>query len=147
MFAATLEDVIDRLEERLKALSPDGTALDVLTRMAAEMLDFVDEHQDFLIQFSRATPNLCGKRAGTALQQRYSEHLRFLSDKIARCVKDGSVRAHDSTLGSLFFTSLVRIFMLQKVMGRTKGALRPKSSQFMDLFLHGLGAPRTAPHA
>lgn len=147
LFAAVLDDVLDRLEERLKALSVEGPALDALSRMAAEMLDFVDENQDFLIQFSREKPDLCGKRAGKVLQSRFGEHLRFISDGIARCVKEGSVRKHDPALGSLFFISLVRMFMLQKVMGRAKGLLRPKADQFMDMFLHGLGGKGAKAHA
>lgn len=147
IFAAVLEDVIDRLEERLEALPANGTALEALTHMAAEMLDFVDEHQDFLIQFSREKPDLCGTRAGTVLQERYAAHLRFVSGKIARCVEEGSLRKHDPALGGMFLISLVRMFMLQKIMARTKDALRPKSGQLMDLFLHGLGGRGAGHHA
>ena len=147
MFSSVLEDVIDRLEKRLKALPAQGPALDGLYRMAAEMLEFVDENQDFLIQFSREKPDLCGKRAGTVLQKRFAEHLRFVASAVARCVKEGSVRRHDSALGGLFFISLVRMFMLQKVMAQAAGLLRPKADQLMDLFLHGLGGRGAEPHA
>jgi AcrR family transcriptional regulator len=147
MFSSALDDVIDRLEKRLAALPAQGPALDVLSRMAAEMLDFVDENRDFLIQFSREKPDLCGKRAGTALQKRFAEHLRFVSGAIERCVKEGSVRRHDPALGGLFFITLVRMFMLQKVMDHSAGPLRPKADQVMDLFLHGLGAREAEPRA
>jgi len=147
MFSAVLKDVIDQLEERLKALPTQGTALDVLSRMAAEMLDFVDEHQDFLIQFSREKPDLCGKRAGTVLQERFAGHLRFVANAVERCFKEGSLRRHDPALGGLFFISLVRMFMLQKIMGQAAGPLRPKADQLMDLFLHGLGGRGARPRA
>ncbi|MEK7287663.1 MAG: TetR/AcrR family transcriptional regulator [Elusimicrobiota bacterium] len=147
IFAAVLEDVIDRLEARLKALPAQGSARDVLSRLAAEMLDFVDENQDFLIQFSREKPNLCGAHAGTALQKRFAGHLRFVRDRIAQCVKEGNVREHDPMFGSLFFISLVRMFMLQKIMGLAKGPLRPKADQLMELFFHGLGGKKAKPHA
>jgi AcrR family transcriptional regulator len=147
LFSSVLEDVIDRLETRLNALPAQGTAVDFLSRMAAEMLDFVDENQDFLIQFSREKPDLCGKRAGTVLQKRYAEHLDFVSRAVGRCVKEGSVRRHDPALGGLFFISLVRMFMLQKVMGQAAGPLRPKAEQLMELFLHGLGGQGAKAHA
>ena len=146
LFAEVLEDVIDRLEERLAGLSSDGGAREVLERMAAEMLDFVDEHQDFLVQFSREKPDLCGKRAGNVLQRRYAGHLQFVAEAIGRGIEDGIVRKHDSMMGSLYFISLVRMFMLQKIMGGDKRPLRPRATEFMDLFLNGLGRGR-APHA
>lgn len=147
IFAAVLSDVLDRLEEQLRGVPREGSSLACLTRMASEMLAFVDENRDFLIQFSREKPDLCGKRAGTVLQKRFSEHLRFVSGGIARCVREGSVRKHDPALGSLFFISLVRMFMLQNVMGGAKGPLRPKANQLMELFLHGLGGKGAKPHA
>jgi AcrR family transcriptional regulator len=146
LFAEVLEDVIDRLEESLKAISMEGPALGSLERIAAVMLDFVDEHQDFLVQFSREKPDLCGKRAGNVLQRRYAGHLRFVAEAIARGVKEGVVREHDSMMGSLYFTALVRMFMLQKVMEGGKNPLRPKAGELMALFLNGLGGGR-APHA
>lgn len=139
LFAEVLEDVIDRLEERLAGLSSEGGAREVLERMAAEMLDFVDEHQDFLVQFSREKPDLCGKRAGNVLQRRYAGHLRFVAEAIGRGVEDGIVRKHDSMMGSLYFISLIRMFMLQKIMGGDKRPLRPRVTEFMELFLNGLG--------
>ena len=49
-------------------------------------------------------------------------------------------------MGSLYFTALVRMFMLQKVMEGGKNPLRPKAGELMALFLNGLGRGR-APHA
>ena len=105
------------------------------------------EHQDFLIQFSREKPDLCGKRAGTVLQERFAGHLRFVANAVERCFKEGSLRRHDPALGGLFFISLVRMFMLQKIMGQAAGPLRPKADQLMDLFLHGLGGRGARPRA
>jgi AcrR family transcriptional regulator len=143
LFAAALEEVIDRLQARLGALPADEAAAAALRTMAAELLDFVDEHQDFLIQFSREKPDLCGSRAGTVLQNRFNEHLRVIARLIERCIKERVVRDCDPMTGSLFFISIVRMFMLRRVMGLVKSPLRSHAEEFVELFLGGLG-PRKA---
>lgn len=147
LFAAALEDVIDRLQERLEALPASGSAEEALARMAGEMLDFVDEHQDFLIQFSREKPDLCGSRAGTVLQKRFNDHLRVIARLIERCVKERLVRDCDPMTGGLFFISIVRMFMLRRVMGLATPPLRTQAAELVELFLGGLGTGKGKRHA
>ena len=65
LFAEVLEDVIDRLEERLKAISMEGRALGSLERIAAEMLDFVDSTRTSWSS-SRARSRTCAASAPAA---------------------------------------------------------------------------------
>jgi AcrR family transcriptional regulator len=139
LFAAVLSDVVDRLEERIHGVLKEKTALATLSRVAEALLEFVDSQQDFLIQFSREKPDLCGKKAGKILQDRYARVLAHVTGLLNGCFKEGALRAHENPLGSLFFVSLVRMFLLRKIVLQSRSPLKNDAVQLMDLFLHGLG--------
>ncbi|MBL0057998.1 MAG: TetR/AcrR family transcriptional regulator [Elusimicrobia bacterium] len=139
IFAAVLSDVVDRIEGRLLAVQQKGPALEALSEMASALLDCVDAHTDFLIQFSRETPNLCGEKAGKVLQDRFTRVMDHIADRVQRCVRAGDLKRHDRSLGSLFFFSLLRMLVLQKIVRKTSAPLKNQTAMMMDLFLNGLG--------
>ena len=139
LFGAALADVIDRLEARLRGLRKEGSSLDFLRRIAEVELDFTHENQDFLVQFSREKPSLCGHSAGKILKDRFQKHLDFLATQVRSCIREGSLRNVDPSLGALLFISLVRMFLLREVMTRSRRPLRQFAPKLMDIFLHGLG--------
>ncbi len=139
IFAAVLSDVVDRIEDRLRAVEDKGPPLEALSDMASALLDCVDTHTDFLIQFSRETPNLCGEKAGKVLQERFTRVMAHIADRIQRCVRVGDLKRHDRSVGSLFFFSLLRMLVLQKIVRKTSTPLKNKTEAMMDLFLNGLG--------
>lgn len=139
IFAAVLSDVVDRIEDRLRAVPRKEPPLKALSNMALALLDCVDTHTDFLIQFSRETPNLCGEKAGKVLQDRFTRVMAHIADRIQRCVRAGDLKRHDRSLGSLFFFSLLRMLVLQKIVRKTSAPLKNQTEALMDLFLNGLG--------
>jgi len=140
IIVAVLNDVIDRLDERLKKIPrPNGKTVSTLEGMASELLGFVDENQDFLIQFSREKPDRCGPKAGKVLQERFGRSLDQVSARVKACMKEGTLRSHDSSLGGLYFLSLVRMYMMQKILTQSKTPLRDHARALVDLFLNGLG--------
>ncbi|MBK7575375.1 MAG: hypothetical protein IPI26_09005 [Elusimicrobia bacterium] len=51
----------------------------------------------------------------------------------------------DPSLGAFFLISLVRMFMLRKLMGQSAKPLASCATDLMDLFLNGLGRKRPRP--
>lgn len=139
LFATVLGDLVDRLEARLQGVPSQDSALDMVRMIAQQELAFVDENKDFIVQFSLEKPNLCGARAGKELQRRFAKHVRFLSERIEACMKQGSLRSLEPSLGGFFLISLVRMFMLRKLMGQSAKPLASCAPELMDLFLNGLG--------
>lgn len=146
LFAAVLGDLVERLEARLQGIPPQGSALDMLRKTAQEELAFVDENKDFIVHFSLEKPSLCGARAGKELRRRFAKHLLFLSERIKACIKQGSLRSPDPSLGAFFLISLVRMCMLRKLMGQSAKPLASCATDLMDLFLNGLGRKEAKAH-
>lgn len=140
LFANVLDDVLNGLKARIEAAERQPSApLQGLRRVIEAELQFVDENQDFLVQFSREKPDLCGARAGEVLKRRFAKHLDFLSGKIRACVRSGDLRDHDPFLGSLMLLSLVRMFRLKKITAKEKKPLVESADLLLDLYLNGLG--------
>ena len=143
LFARVLEDVLNRLEERIEAAEErPEIPLDELKRVVTAELAFVDENHDFLVQFSREKPDLCGERAGEVLKRRFSGHLDFLSRKIRACIRSGDLRNHDPFMGGLMLLSLVRMFRLRKVLLKDRKPLAASGGLLLELFMNGLGKSR-----
>lgn len=139
LVAAVLEDVIDRMETRLEQQPKTGGAVERLTRLAADKLDFWEENQDFLSQFSRERPNLCGKAAGRVLRERFRAHLDLLAEEVRAGVREGALKAVDPELGALYLLALVRMFYLRKLVLGSRKPLKSCAPELMGLFLGGLG--------
>ncbi len=139
LFAGVLRDLVDQLEERLNDVPKTGSSLSTLTLLASVLLDFVDTHQDFLTQFTREKPDLCGKKAGKILQERFGGVLDQVARLLRVSVKEGKLGNIDTSLGSIFFLSLVRMFLLRKIVTKSRTPLRHNAEELMDLLLHGLG--------
>lgn len=146
LLAGVYEDLLDRLEERIKAVPEKKTALEDLREMVHATLAFADEHQDFLLPFKGAHPDMIRTEAGMRLKKRHDEHLKLFASKIRECVKEASLRPHDAMLGSLYFESLALLFISNKAAQRSSKPLASRTQEFMDLFVHGLGRKNLKEH-
>ena len=139
LFAAVFIDLLDRLDDKLLPEKNIEPGIDALRAMSETMLEFIDEYQDFLFQFTGEHPALCNTKTGDRLKDRFVSHLKNLADVIQRCMEEGSLRRTDVSFASLHFSFLIRMFMINKIIHQSTKPLRHKTPEFMDLFLRGLG--------
>lgn len=142
LLAGVYEDILDRLEERIKAVPEKKTAMENLTETARVTLELADEYHDFLLSFKGAHPDIRRTSAGRRLENRYGRHLKLFASRIHKCIKEGSLRKHDEFLGSLYFESLALLFISDKAAQRSSKPLAPRTREFMDIFVNGLGPKR-----
>ncbi len=142
LLAGVYADLLDRLEERIKAVPEKKTAMENLTETARVTLELADEYHDFLLSFKGAHPDIRRTSAGRQLEKRYSRHLKLFASRLHECIKEGSLRKHDEFLGSLYFESLALLFISNKAAQRSSKPLAPRTREFMDIFVNGLGPKR-----
>lgn len=141
LYAALMANLINASEARIKSVieDPKLTPLQRLRRVVEQMLIFFDENRDAISQCSQVSPSLKGKHASDIVKARFKEHMEFLSGVTQEAVKSGDLRKHDPFTGAQFIISLVRMFMMRKIMNGGK-PLRNYTDDVMDLFINGLGS-------
>lgn len=116
--------------------------LEQLRRIIAAQLEFLKAHRDFFAQFSMLKPEIYGKPAAAALREHFGSNIKYLSDKIQRCVDHGDLRPIDTRVGALTVLSLLRMAGLhQSLIGATEG-VEVNADLIMDIFLNGAVAAR-----
>jgi len=139
LFAWVFIDLLDQLDKNMAEASKITDGLAALKKMAYEGLAFIDRHQNFLFQFTGEHPALLESEAGIKLRDRFIKHLKTLGQAIDRAVKGKQLRACNREFASLYFSFLLRIFMIDKILHRRKDPLVGKAEDLIDLFLNGLG--------
>lgn len=141
LLSAVMGDLLDSLRARVDKIPPGDCGRRTLLRLVEEHLEFVDEHKDFLAQVSRQGPTLLRAGQGAPGVEHFTRHLSSLGGRLRACVKAQALRPHEPRLGALFLLSLVRMFMIRKLLYRSKRPLRERAGELLGLYLNGLGAP------
>ena len=113
--------------------------VEALRYMAHALLSFIDEHQDFLFQFTGEQPALMRTKTGESLRARYVLHLDGIEKYVRQAIRMKQLRKHDPATGSIAFSFMVRMFMIDKVVRGKSAPLSSRTSELMDLFINGFG--------
>ncbi|MFC1521363.1 TetR/AcrR family transcriptional regulator [Elusimicrobiota bacterium] len=139
LLAGVFMDILDMLDERIAGAPRKKDALMTLSGITKEVLEFIEEHQDFFTGFIGGHPDMMRTKAGEKTQARYGRHLELVADRIQDCVKQGSLRKHDALSGALYFDNMVRFFILNKDLVESRGSITKKTREFIMLLTQGLG--------
>ncbi len=136
--SAVMQEVVNRLEERVRLIPPQKTALEKISLIAAAEISFIDENRDFLSHFSPQRSPMIGPAGAKALKECFKGHVDQLAELLRACVKEGSLREHDVRRGALFFISLARMFALHELPAHPGKPMAAHARDLMDLLLNGL---------
>lgn len=140
LFAALFQDLVDDMESKLKKMGLEKLpAPAYLRHIVTEGLNFLDEHRDFIVQFSVKEPPFCGAETGHIMLKRFKEHIDFIAQIVKTGVREGSIKKCDIFTAALFLIALFRMFLMRKVLLGTSGPLKDSAGELMDLYLKGVG--------
>ncbi|MCG3206164.1 MAG: HTH-type transcriptional regulator BetI [Elusimicrobia bacterium] len=139
LMAAVLNDIVDRLEACLALIKPSGNALDRLRAIIEQELIHFVENKDFIAQLSATKLNFCGAAAGRDLKDRFGQHIKLLCSHLEACMKEGSLRRHDTRQGALYLVSLIRMFAIYEIHEKSQKPIPGHVDDLMAFLLNGLG--------
>ena len=84
MCSIDMREIVKRLEDRVRSIHPQKTALEKFARIAVAEIDFIDENRDFLSHFSPQRSPMLGPSGTKSLKECFKDHVEQLAVLLRR---------------------------------------------------------------
>lgn len=140
LLAGVFQDLCGQIDDRIRSIPPSGSARGRLARAVRIALEFADEYESFFgAGFSGGHPDLMRSKAGKRIRDCHLGHLKLVGSLLRDCVKEGSLRRHDTMMGALLFDKTLLMFIDLKKLQAGGEPLSARRKDFVDILLKGLG--------